>query len=70
MAERQTGVVKWFDAGKGYGFITTEAGTDIFVHFRSLLGDGYKSLDDGEPVSFIIVEGPKGLQAEEVMKGG
>jgi len=71
MSERMTGVVKWFNNTKGYGFIETEAADkDVFVHFRSILGDGYKTLKEGEKVEFIITEGNKGAQAEEVKRLG
>ena len=69
MAEREIGVVKWFDVKKGFGFITRqESEDDVFVHFRSIQGDGYRTLNEGQVVEFKLVEGPKGLQAEEVMK--
>lgn len=69
MSERQTGVVKWFNNAKGFGFITiADKPEDIFVHFRAIQGDGYRSLNEGEEVEFTLVEGPKGLQAEEVSK--
>lgn len=67
-SERSTGTVKWFNNAKGFGFITREGGDDVFVHFRSIHGDGYKTLDEGQVVEFNLVEGPKGLQAEEVAK--
>jgi CspA family cold shock protein len=66
MSERSSGTVKWFNNAKGFGFITRDEGDDIFVHFRSITGDGYKSLDEGQLVEFNLIEGPKGLQAEEV----
>ncbi|MEE9103708.1 cold-shock protein [Pseudomonas nitroreducens] len=66
MLDRQTGTVKWFNAVKGYGFITPESGNDVFVHFREIESDGYKSLDEGQRVSFYLGTGPKGLQAEQV----
>lgn len=66
MSERSTGTVKWFNNAKGFGFITRDSGDDIFVHFRSIIGEGYKSLDEGQLVEFNLIEGPKGLQAEEV----
>lgn len=66
MSERQTGTVKWFDNAKGYGFIQRENGDDVFVHFRAIRGDGYKALQDGQRVEFGVVEGQKGLQAEDV----
>jgi CspA family cold shock protein len=65
-AERQSGSVKWFNNSKGYGFIQTASGEDVFVHFRSISGEGYKSLDEGQPVSFIVEKGQKGLQATDV----
>lgn len=64
----ETGTVKWFNSSKGYGFITREQGDDVFVHFKSIEGDGYKSLDEGDRVQFEIGEGPKGLQATKVSK--
>ena len=62
------GKVKWFNNQKGYGFITTDAGTDVFVHFSALQGEGYKSLDEGQAVEFEITTGPKGEQATNVVK--
>ncbi len=62
------GKVKWFNPRKGYGFIATADGRDVFVHYSSISGDGYKSLVEGDPVSFDIVEGEKGLRAENVVK--
>ena len=66
MAERQTGTVKWFNNTKGFGFISQENGNDVFVHFQSIVGDGYKSLEEGDKVQFTLANGPKGLQANEV----
>jgi cold shock protein len=63
---RETGTVKWFNAGKGFGFIQRENGEDVFVHFSAISASGYRSLDEGARVSFIVKKGPKGLQAEEV----
>jgi len=61
------GTVKWFNADKGYGFISPEdGGSDLFVHFSSIQGSGYKSLDDGQRVSYTVTEGQKGPQASEV----
>ncbi len=60
------GTVKWFNARKGYGFISDEQGRDVFVHYASITGDGYKTLAEGDPVNFEIVEGDKGLRAENV----
>ena len=68
MLDREQGVVKWFNDSKGFGFIQRDSGEDIFVHFRAIQGDGYRSLNDGEKVEFTVVEGDKGLQAEEVRK--
>ena len=63
-----TGKVKWFDTEKGYGFIEQEDGDDVFVHFSAIEGDGFKDLEEGQEVQFEVVEGEKGLQAEEVTK--
>ena len=69
MSERISGTVKWFNNAKGFGFITRDGSDDdIFVHFRSIQGDGYRTLNEGQAVEFKLVEGPKGLQAEEVTK--
>jgi CspA family cold shock protein len=63
------GTVKWFNNAKGFGFITREGlDGDVFVHFRSIQGDGYRTLNEGENVEFTLVEGPKGLQAEDVSR--
>ena len=62
------GKVKWFNDRKGYGFIAMEDGTDVFVHFSSISGDGYKTLREGDEVEFEIVEGGKGPKAENVVK--
>ena len=64
----QKGKVKWFNAEKGYGFIESEDGTDVFVHFTAINMDGYKSLEEGAEVSFEVVEGAKGPQASNVTK--
>lgn len=63
-----TGKVKWFNNSKGFGFIQQEDGTDIFVHFSAITGEGYKTLDEGQAVSFEVTQGPKGLQAANVQK--
>ncbi|MHC1719278.1 MAG: cold shock domain-containing protein [Clostridiaceae bacterium] len=60
------GTVKWFNAEKGFGFITGEDGKDVFSHFSQIKGNGYKSLEEGQDVSFDVVKGPKGLQAENI----
>ena len=62
------GTVKWFNARKGYGFIASEEGKDIFVHYASIAGDGYKTLNEGDEVTFDITEGEKGLRAENVLQ--
>ncbi len=66
MAERETGTVKWFNATKGYGFITRDSGGDVFVHYSAINSKGYRSLEEGQRVQFEIVEGKKGLQAQAV----
>ena len=66
MADRQNGTVKWFNDAKGFGFIAQENGPDLFVHFRSIQGNGFKSLKENQKVSFVVTQGQKGLQAEEV----
>lgn len=63
---KETGTVKWFNAAKGFGFIARESGEDVFVHFSAIQASGYRSLDEGARVSFVVKKGPKGLQAEEV----
>ncbi len=65
---RNTGKVKWFDVKKGWGFIKKEGGDDIFVHYSAIDGEGFRSLDDGQDVEFDVVEGPKGMQAANVVK--
>jgi len=66
MTEKETGTVKWFNAGKGYGFIAREAGDDVFVHHSAIEQDGFRSLDEGQQVEFNVEQGPKGLQATNV----
>ncbi len=67
MSERLTGTVKWFNARKGYGFIGREDGEDVFVHYSAIDMDGYRRLDEGQQVEFTIEEGPKGVQAANVV---
>ena len=66
MSDRQNGTVKWFNDAKGFGFITPESGEDVFVHFRAIQGKGFKTLQEGQKVTFEVVKGPKGLQADAV----
>ncbi len=66
MTERKQGTVKWFDNAKGYGFIISPEGDDVFVHYRVIDGDGYRSLTEGQNVEFVAVKGEKGWQASEV----
>jgi cold shock protein len=63
---RESGQVKWFNANKGFGFITRDSGDDVFVHFRSIRGEGHRTLRDGQRVEFAVSEGDKGLQADDV----
>jgi CspA family cold shock protein len=67
MAEKEQGIVKWFNGSKGYGFIERDSGGDVFVHFSAIVGEGFRNLDEGQRVEFIVTEGPKGPQAEEVV---
>jgi CspA family cold shock protein len=66
VTERETGTVKWFNAGKGYGFISREAGEDVFVHHSAIEEEGFRSLDEGQRVEFNVEQGSKGLQATHV----
>ena len=66
MSDRQTGTVKWFNDAKGFGFITPQSGDDLFVHFRAIQGTGFKSLKEGQAVTFVAVQGQKGMQADQV----
>lgn len=65
---KEKGVVKWFNAAKGYGFIQRPSGDDVFVHFSAIQANGYKTLEEGSEVEFEVKQGPKGLQAEDVLK--
>jgi CspA family cold shock protein len=67
MSQRTTGVVKWFNSTKGFGFIEQEDGPDIFVHYSAIQGVGFKNLEEGQKVEFSVVQGPKGLQAADVV---
>jgi cold shock protein len=66
MSDRETGTVKWFNESKGFGFITRESGPDVFVHFRAITGTGFRTLAEGQKVTFKVVDGQKGPQAEDV----
>lgn len=69
MSQRETGYVKWFNEKKGFGFITSKSqeGSDIFVHYKDIQGDGFKTLHENEPVTFVLENGPRGLKAHEVI---
>ena len=66
MSDRETGTVKWFNADKGYGFITREQGNDVFVHHNAINGEGFKTLSEGQKVDFVVHQGEKGPQAQDV----
>jgi CspA family cold shock protein len=66
VTERETGTVKWFNASKGYGFISRDAGDDAFVHHSAIEGEGFRSLSEGQRVEFAVEQGPKGLRAVHV----
>ena len=68
MSDRVSGVVKWFNGDKGYGFITPEDGPDVFVHYSAIQGGGYRTLEEGERVEFEVTEGQKGKQASNVIR--
>lgn len=68
MAEREVGTVKWFDNKKGYGFISRESGGDVFVHYSAIVGDGFRSLKEGDRVEFVIKQDNKGQAAAEVKR--
>ena len=63
----EQGTVKWFNATKGYGFITRQSGGDVFVHHSAIKAEGFRTLDEGQQVEFVVVDGPKGPQATEVV---
>ena len=67
MSAKETGTVKWFNAEKGYGFISRENGSDVFVHYRSIVGQGFRTLEENQRVEFVVVEGQKGPQADQVV---
>jgi CspA family cold shock protein len=67
MTERIVGTVNWFNGSKGYGFISQEDGPDVFVHYTAIEGEGFRNLMEGQKVEFSVEEGPKGLQAANVM---
>ncbi len=67
MSDRIVGTVKWFNGSKGYGFISRENGPDVFVHYSAIKADGYRNLVEGQKVEFTVEEGPKGLQAANVI---
>ena len=68
MSEKEQGTVKWFNNAKGYGFIQRSSGDDVFVHHTAIQAEGFKSLAEGEAVEFTVTKGPKGLQAEQVVR--
>lgn len=67
MTERIQGTVKWFNGAKGFGFIERQGGDDVFVHFNAIQGDGYRNLNEGDRVEFLVVQGQKGPQAQDVV---
>ena len=67
MSEKEQGTVKWFNGGKGYGFIQRAEGDDVFVHYNAIVGEGYRNLEEGQRVEFNVAQGQKGLQAENVV---
>lgn len=66
MTERVQGTVKWFNGSKGFGFIEREEGEDVFVHYSSIIGDGFRNLEEGQRVEFVVTQGQKGPQADSV----
>ena len=67
MSEKESGIVKWFNGSKGYGFIERESGGDVFVHYSAIQADGYRNLEEGQRVEFVVTQGNKGPQASEVV---
>jgi CspA family cold shock protein len=67
MSEKEQGIVKWFNGSKGYGFIERESGEDVFVHYSAIVDEGFRNLDEGQRVEFIVTQSEKGPQAEEVV---
>jgi CspA family cold shock protein len=67
MADKEQGTVKWFNGSKGFGFIERDAGGDVFVHFSSIVGEGFRNLEEGQRVEFVVTDGAKGPQAQEVV---
>lgn len=65
---KEQGTVKWFNSDKGYGFISRESGDDVFVHYTAIEGDGHRALNEGDRIEFEVARGPKGLQAQNVVK--
>ena len=68
MSEKEQGTVKWFNNVKGFGFIERESGDDVFVHYSAIVGEGYKELQEGQRVEFVVTQGEKGPQAQQVTK--
>ena len=68
MSDKEEGIVKWFNDSKGFGFIERESGEDVFVHFSAILGEGFRSLEEGQRVEFSVTQGEKGPQAQEVVQ--
>lgn len=67
MSDTTTGTVKWFNESKGFGFIEQQSGPDVFAHFSAIVGDGFKTLAEGQQVEFKVTQGPKGPQAENIV---
>jgi len=67
MSEKEQGTVKWFNGSKGFGFIERESGDDVFVHYSAIVSDGFRTLDEGQRVEFIVTQGEKGPQAQDVV---